>query len=172
MSDMDERLKRLISRREGAAEERQKLLDTRKAITTIAEEEGRQDLSDEEDQEFRRLTEKVKLTDSTIRGYDDRIKELSEELDRAREISDGANALRKAQARALEGITESRTYEAGNGRSYLQDLMRVSLNYDDTGDSRGRLMRHGAEVQTEREYRDLSRVDGAGGFVTVAAAAA
>src|SRR5690606_6159128 len=48
MSDMDERLTRLIARRAAAAEERETLLSKRKAILDVAEEEARQDLTSEE----------------------------------------------------------------------------------------------------------------------------
>lgn len=48
-----------------------------------------------------------------------------------------------------------------HGRSYLRDLMRVSLSgYDTTGESRARLGQHAEEL----ERRDLSRVDGQGGY--------
>src|SRR5580765_6874058 len=73
---MDERLKRLIARREAAAEEREKILAKRKAIVDLAEEESRQDLSDEEDGECRKFTAAVALKDTEIKGYDERIKEL------------------------------------------------------------------------------------------------
>lgn len=162
---MDERLKRLIARRQQAAEARAQTLATREAITTLADEEVREDLSEEEDTEFRKLTDQVKLKDIEIRGYDERITELSEEIERDRSVTEGAAAVRRAQAR-VQSVTESRTYERGNGRSYLQDLVKNSLNLDATGESIERLRRHGEEVRTEKEYRDLDRVDGNGGYFT------
>lgn len=160
---MDERLKRLIARREAAAEAREQLLASRKAIVDLAEEEAREDLSTEEDTEFRKITGEVKLKDTEIRSYDERISELSEEIERDAQITTGAAAVRKAQARA-QVTSEARTYVKGNGRSYLQDLMRHQLNLDDSGESLQRLQRHGNEVRTDKEYRDLDRVDGNGGY--------
>ena len=60
-------------------------------------------------------------------------------------------------------VREPRTYEQGNGRSYLQDLMRVQLNMDGDGSAVERLRRHAQDVATDHEYRDLTRTDGAGG---------
>src|SRR2546428_10802055 len=123
---MDERLKRLIARREQAAKDREQLLAQRKAIVDVAEEEAREDLSEEEDTEFRSLTEKIKAKDEDLRSLDQRIGELTEEAEREQQVTAGAVAVRKAQQRAAT-VTEGRTYERGNGRSYLQDLMRVQL---------------------------------------------
>ena len=136
----------------------------RKAITDLAEEEAREEFSAEEDTEFRDLTGKIKLKDTEIVGYDERIQELSEEAERENTLTAGAAAVRKAQARA-QVTSEARTYEKGNGRSYLLDLARVSLNQDGGGDSRSRLERHAQEVATDKEYRvDLNRTDGTGGY--------
>lgn len=169
---MDERLKRLIARREQAANDREQLLASRKAITDLAEEEAREDLSTEEDTEFRQLTAQVKTKDEEIRAFDLRITELSEEAERDQQVTDGAQAVRRAQARATV-VSEGRTYEQGNGRSYLQDLMRVQMNMDGDGNAAERLRRHAHDVDTDKEYRVLpNRTDGQGGFVTVAAAAA
>lgn len=46
------------------------------------------------------------------------------------------------------------------GTSYLRDLARIAVNADDTNESRRRLSEHAAEL----ESRDLSRVDGSGGY--------
>lgn len=160
---MDERLKRLIARREQAAEAREQLLAQRKAITDLATEETREDLSEEEDGEFRKLTADIKLKDTEIRDYDERITELSDEIERDAQVTAGAAAVRRAQARA-QVSSEARTYDKGNGRSYMQDLVRHQLNLDDSGESVERLRRHGEEVRTAKEYRDLNRTDGTGGY--------
>jgi HK97 family phage major capsid protein len=160
---MDERLKRLIARREQAAKDREQVLAQRKAITDLAEEEAREDLSAEEDTEFRQLTAQVKSKDEELRSFDQRIQELSEEAEREQQVTDGAIAVRKAQARAVT-VSEGRTYEQGNGRSYLQDLTRVQLNMDGDGGAVERLRRHAHDVETDKEYRDLNRTDGTGGY--------
>lgn len=163
MADMDERLKRLIARREAAHTEREGLLAQRKAIVDLADEEAREDLSTEEDGEFRKLTDDIKAKDGEISSYDERISELSEEIERDAKLSDGAAAVRRAQAR-VQVASEARTYERGNGRSYLQDMMRKQLNLDADGTAGERLSRHAVEVRTDKEYRDLDRTDGAGGY--------
>ncbi|MFF9097570.1 phage major capsid protein [Streptomyces sp. NPDC014802] len=160
---MDERLKRLIARRDQASKDREQLLASRKAITDLAEEEAREDLLPEEDAEFRELTAQVKAKDEELRQLDERITELTEEEERAQKLTAGALAVKRAQAR-VQSVTESRTYERGNGRSYLQDLARVQLNMDGDGTARDRLQRHALEVESDREFRDLNRTDGTGGY--------
>ncbi|GAA1065210.1 phage major capsid protein [Streptomyces asiaticus] len=159
----DERFKRLVARREQTAREREEILAKRKAITDLAEEEAREDLLPEEDSEFRELTGQVKAKDEELRALDERISELSEEAERSRSVTEGAAAVKRARAR-VETVNEARTYERGNGRSYLQDLARVQLNMDADGQSRDRLQRHAQDVATGQEYRDLNRTDGNGGY--------
>lgn len=168
---MDERLKRLIARREQAAKDREQLLAKRKAIVDLAEEEAREELSTEEDAEFRDLTAKIRVLDEGdadtsvvgIRQYDERIAELSAEIERGAQITDGAAAVRRAQTRAQ--VSEQRTYAKGNNEvSYIRDLMRHTLRMDADGASAERLARHAAEVRSEPEYRDLLRTDGNGGY--------
>lgn len=159
----DERFKRLIARREQTAREREQLIAKRKAITDLAEEEAREDLLPEEDAEFRELTAQIKSKDGDLAAYDERIQELSEENERNRQITEGALAVKRAAAR-VESVSEARTYEKGNGRSYLQDLARVQLNMDGDGSAVERLRRHATDVETDPEYRDLTRTDGAGGY--------
>ncbi|WAZ20173.1 phage major capsid protein [Streptomyces cinnabarinus] len=159
----DERFRRLVARREQTAREREEILAKRTAITDLAEEEAREDLLPEEDSEFRELTAQVKAKDEELRALDERIAELSEEAERERTVTAGAAAVKRAKAR-VETVHESRTYERGNGRSYLQDLARVQLNMDGDGTARERLVRHAQEVETDREFRDLNRTDGTGGY--------
>ena len=161
---MDERLKRLIANREKAAQAREQLLAKRKAITDVAEEEARDELSEEEDTEFRDLTSQIAEKDKSLGDYDERIRELSDEAEREQHLSAGAIALRKAQARAVV-TSEARTYDRGNGRSYFLDLARVRMGEDPTSEAGDRLQRHAREVETDKEYRaPLNRTDGTGGY--------
>ena len=57
----------------------------------------------------------------------------------------------------------STVYRPG-GQSYLRDLARIAVNADDTNESRRRLSEHSDEVGRGMESRDLSRVDGSGGY--------
>ena len=159
---MDERFRRLVARREQTAREREDTLAKRKAITDLAEEEAREDLLPEEDTEFRELTGQIKAKDDELRQLDERIAELSDEAERNRTITEGAKAVQRAKAR-VTSVSEARTYERGNGRSYLQDLARVQLRMDD-GQAEERLRRHAQDVLTDPEYRDLDRTDGNGGY--------
>ncbi|MFJ6730001.1 phage major capsid protein [Streptomyces sp. NPDC091281] len=159
----DERFRRLVARREQTAREREDILAKRKAITDLAEEEAREDLLPEEDTEFRELTGQIKAKDDELRQLDERISELSDEAERDRTVTEGAAAVKRAKAR-VTSVSEARTYERGNGRSYLQDLARVQLNMDADGGARERLQRHAQDVQTDPEYRDLDRTDGNGGY--------
>lgn len=162
---MNERLKRLIAKREAAAKEREQKLNARKAITDIAEEEAREELSPEEDTEFRTLTAAIKETDETIKGLDERISELSEEEARAGSLTEGATKVRQAQARA-QVVNEGLIYAKSNGRSYLRDLVRSNPAFGLQGadEARERLQRHATDIATSPEFRDLNRTDGTGGY--------
>jgi hypothetical protein len=60
------------------------------------------------------------------------------------------------------------TYRRGDQRqSWCRDLIRMSLNLDSDGESRARLVSHAQQVVDHpafAEHRDLSRVDGQGGY--------
>jgi HK97 family phage major capsid protein len=160
---MDERFRRLVARREQIAQQRSDTLTKRKAITDLAEEEAREDLLPEEDAEFRELTGQIASFDEQLSQLDERIAELSAEAERDATVTAGAAAVKRAKAR-VSSVSEARTYERGNGRSYLQDLARVQLNMDADGGARERLFRHAQDVATDPEYRDLNRTDGNGGY--------
>ena len=158
--------KRLVAKRQQTEQNRDRAIAKRKAITDLATEEHRDELLPEEDSEFRELTDHIKRLDSDLARIDERIQELADEAERGRSLSAGAAAVKRAAAR-VESVREGRTYDQGNGRSYLQDLMRVQLQMDANGDSIERLRRHAqdvAEAAASPEYRDLSRTDGSGGY--------
>jgi len=159
---MEERLKRLIALRAKAADELEKLMAERSAITDLVKEEAREDLSTEEDTEFRVKSAEIAKKQTECEGFDERIKELSEEIERSGRLSENATKVRKAISR-VDSIKEAAAYEKGNGRSYFKDLLRRSLNMDQDGQATERLRRHAVDVQGQ-EYRDLDRVDGNGGY--------
>ncbi len=156
-----ERLTRLIGLQEESRKEREAVFEKRAAVLQVAEDEGREDLNETEDGEFRGFTAAIAEIDAQIAARDERIAELADEEKRS---GNAASAVRRAAL--LEGQIrvnhEARTYEKDNGRSYLQDLARAQILQD--GEARGRLERHGMEVQTDPEYRDLTRTDGSGGY--------
>jgi len=162
---MNERLSRLNAKQEEARKAREALVEKRAAIVQVAEDEGREDLTETEDTEFRDLTTKIAELDDEIKGRDERVAELSEE--ETREQASVA-AFRRAQiAETRVRVTsEARAYEKGdNRRSYFADLYRAQMNGD--AEARGRLDRHAMEVQTDpafAEHRDLNRTDTTGGY--------
>jgi HK97 family phage major capsid protein len=159
---MDEVLKRLMAKLATANEKRDALVEKRKAIVEVAKQEVREDLNPEEDAEFRARTEEIKTLDEEIRGLDDRIAELGAEDERAKR---SAEAVRRSKViEAQTRVTEARTYQRGNGNSYLKDLAHAQVYGSD--EARARLNRHAQEVAVEpeyKEYRDLNRADGSGG---------
>src|SRR4029077_4263918 len=66
--------------------------------------------------------------------------------------------------------TDARDLVYGRGdprQSWCRDLIRLSLNLDSDGESRARLASHAQQVVDHpafQEVRDLSRVDGSGGY--------
>lgn len=159
----NERLLKLTQRREALALERQQRVEERQAILDIAEEEAREELTSEEDARARQLTGDIKLLDQQVMSVDERIAELSEEIARETQLTEGAVAVRRAQSR-VSAVSEAATYDKRSGNSYFQDLMRVGINQDPTGASMERLRRHATDVVTLPEYRDLNRTDGNGGY--------
>lgn len=158
-----ERLSRLIAKQNEARAEREKLVEKRAAIMQVAEDEGRDDLNETEDTEFRSVTSEIAVVDEAIAGRDERIQELAAEETRE---GNAAGAVRRAALieSRVRVNSEARTYEKGNGRSYLQDLARSQIMQD--SEARARIERHADEVRTDPEFRDLTRTDGsAGNFV-------
>lgn len=160
---MEERLKRLIALRSQAATELEQLFAQRQAITDLVKEEAREDLTTEEDNEFRVKSAEIARKQAEVESYDERITELSEEIERSGRLNDGASKARKAMAR-VEAVREADAYVKGNGHSYFQDLMRVQRGMDPNGKSAERLARHAQDVASDPEYRDLDRTDGNGGY--------
>lgn len=157
----NERLSRLIGLQEESRKERETLHETRAALVQVSEDEGHGDLEGAELEEFDSLTAKIADVDKKIAERDARIGELADEEKRE---GQSAAALRRSTLVGTQVRVghEERTYEKGNGRSYLQDLARASILRD--SDAQSRLERHGMEVQTEPEYRDINRTDGTGGY--------
>ncbi|QBP29670.1 major capsid protein [Mycobacterium phage Typha] len=160
---MEERLKRLIALRAKAQEELDKLVAERQAIADVAKEEAREDLTVEEDTEYRAKTAAIGTKQTECAGLDERIQELAQEIERSGKLSEGAAAVRKAQQR-VESVKEARAYEKGNGHSYFRDLILSQRNMDGSGEAAERLSRHAKDVSTDSEYRDMDTVDGNGGY--------
>lgn len=166
-------LERLIKRRGELFNEREVLRSKRQAIVDVAKDANREQLNDEEDAEFRTLTEDIKRIDSELAKADTRIEEINDENERSRQLMHGAERANTA-ARGLESVNEKATYQKGDPRrSYLQDMVRANTpGFDSNGEARERLQRHAQDVaalpEYDRfrgpEYRDLNRTDGTGGY--------
>jgi HK97 family phage major capsid protein len=109
---------------------------------------------------------------SDLRDLDSHIAEVRDDIQRVGSYPTGLQRAVNAYAnqnRTTTMTTENRRYDLGTvyrsgGRdSWFRDLMRVSLTRDTDGTSGERLRRH-AEETADTEYRDLSRVDGSGGY--------
>lgn len=161
MSTASEMLTRLIAKQNEAEEARSDLDSKRAAIVQLADDEGRSDLNPDEDSEFQAHTASIRSLDEEIKARAERITELSEEDKRS---NDAALAFRQAEMAStrVKVNNEARTYEQGNGRSYLQDLAKSQISGDP--EARARLDRHAAEVRIDPEYRDLNRTDTSGGY--------
>ncbi len=161
MSTASEMLTRLIAKQNEAEEARSDLDSKRAAIVQLADDEGRSDLNPDEDSEFQELTASIRSLDEEIKARAERITELSDEDKRS---NDAALAFRQAEMAStrVKVNSEARTYEQGNGRSYLQDLAKSQISGDP--EARARLDRHAAEVRIDPEYRDLNRTDTSGGY--------
>lgn len=166
---MEERLKRLIALRKKAQDELDVLLAQRKAITDLVKEEAREDLSADEDQEFRVKTAEIATKQGEVEAFDERVRELSEEIERSGRLNESAIAARKAQAR-VEAVKEQEVYVRGGDHSYFRDLMLSQRGLDATGDATERLRRHAVDVATSEDYRKpdvgraLDTTDGNGGY--------
>jgi HK97 family phage major capsid protein len=142
---------------------------------TIADLERRRDLLKSKCESF--LLERRDRGEESLTGPDDikfrsmvaDLQFLEHQLSEQRRMGSLPPALaRAAQAAATNQTTRSTlmtdydgTYRPGGRTSYFRDVMRVSIaGLDDTNESRRRLAEHAEEV----ERRDLSRVDGAGGY--------
>jgi hypothetical protein len=165
----DDVISRLLARQKTDNGELEALKTKRAAITEAMKAELREDMEESEDIEFRALTDQIKTKQVEITERDARIQELNEENER--EKRSGLAMRRVQQYEANIRVTERRTYERTGRNSYLRDLATSQIQGDE--EARQRLIRHSQDVMQEPEYqefRDLTRVDGAGGFPQVAAA--
>jgi HK97 family phage major capsid protein len=160
-------LKRMLQRRGQLARQREGIQEKAEAVLLEARSAGRPTLNVQEDIELRNYTKQMKELGDDITGLDERIEETRAEVERTGSITRNLVAIREAE-NTVTRVKEQEIYQKGDPRrSYMQDLIKLTLNIDDTGESRERLMRHAQDVRTSpdyKEFRDLSRVDGSGGY--------
>lgn len=162
---------------------RKKLAEERDAILAKAEKEERSNLNEDEDKEFRRLTDEIKT-------HDERVAELLDAEKRERSAAELAGSLSDSGGITGGAVVrrEPMMYERGKRTSYFADLGLAYVGGDE--EARQRLARHRQEMDVELpkrearmeaefhrgieslsigerraaiERRDISRVDGAGG---------
>jgi len=168
-SSMEEFLKRLIDQRATLTEQRANLQHKAEAVLMVAREQ-RDDgtITPDEDAEVRKYVDDMRKLGEDIEGLDARIHDVGEEVRRTGQISANLAKVRHSQ-KALTSVKESAIYTSHNKhqRSYIKDLIKLTMNLDDDGESRRRLTGHAQDVANNpeyAEYRDISRVDGSGGY--------
>jgi len=166
--DLQAYLNRLIDQRAELAEKRDNLESKATAILMVAQDTHGDTLSAEEDAEVRKHVESMRTLGTDIETLDARIKDTGEEVRRTGQIQANLAQVRNTQ-KAIVSVRESNVYTAENKhqRSYVRDLIRYTTNQDHDGESRRRLFDHAQDVATAPEYqewRDISRVDGSGGY--------
>ena len=166
---MEKRLEQLRARRAAAVAAIEALTKDLDAITDLVASEERADLNETEDAEYRAKFAEAKAERTKVDELDEQIADLESEIKRAGRQDAKVVEIAKATAK-VEVTKEARTYEKGNGVSYVQDLMRRHFRLEDE-DTTERLRRHATEVRTDKEYRDLNRTDGTGGWKEMATVA-
>lgn len=144
---------------------RDRLRSHGEAILEHARAEKRDKLTDQEDVEFRELIDDLK-------SLDERIAEGRAEVKRAGNDDPNLKRIRAAENKKRRGTVSTRVFEPQvytehSRDSYMRDLILASTNMDYDGSCRDRLMRHSQDVESGndyREFRDLSRADGQGGY--------
>ena len=131
-----------------------------------ARSENRRYLNEGEDRRYRQAR-------SDLTALDEQIAEYRADLERSgipAHLSRLSPTNPQTTSRNTMNHVDARDliYRRGDHRqSWCRDLIRLSLNLDSDGESRARLASHAQQVVDHpafQEHRDLSRVDGSGGY--------
>ncbi|WPH57628.1 major capsid protein [Mycobacterium phage WXIN] len=150
-------LAKLVEARKAAADAADAVIAERDAILEAVEARGDSDLTDEETVTFRAKLADVKAAQAKVEDLDTQIREVEEDIERSGRLDARAKDVAKATAK-VEVTNEAVTYERGNGKSYVQDMLARAFSMGDD-ESNARLASHA------REMRALNRTDGSGGFL-------
>lgn len=152
---------------EAANARRERAIAESKQILAVAQQDGRSNLTEEEDERIRVLAEQKDRAKKDREGYQHKLAqakaieaEEAENLVRQGETQP-TNARRPAYDNVARVGQEERVYHRGNdprGVNFLRDLAAQSL-YNDAG-AAGRLSRHMAEEKVERQAGMLQRAAG------------
>lgn len=153
-----DRLKKLIELRAKALAEVDAIKAERKAITDLVTAEERDDLTAEEDAQYRAFTADIKAKNAVVDDLSEQIKDLEAENERAGRDNEVVKRAAKVE------VTEGLTYQKRNGFSYGRDLAAVAMGGVQADDARERLRRHAVDVETNKEIRAaINTTDGTGG---------
>jgi HK97 family phage major capsid protein len=118
--------------------------------------------------------QRLKHMMADLRGLGEHIQEYRSDLERAQIPTHLSRLSHPTQTTTSRNTMNSHAdardliYRRGDHRqSWCRDLIRLSLNLDSDGESRARLTSHAQQVIDHpafMEHRDLSRVDGQGGY--------
>ncbi|WP_081287258.1 phage major capsid protein [Mycobacterium asiaticum] len=177
---LDALLGQLLENRQAVSQQRTRAQNAAEALLLEARADGRERLRPAEDAEYRYLMTELRGHAADLQQIDDRIRELRADTERAGQITDTLARLRDPQTTTATSETstamrsstlvrdEHLTYRRNDRKtSWVRDLILHQIGQDDSGEARQRLMRHGDEVKSDpayKEYRDLSRIDGQGGY--------
>lgn len=130
--------------------------DKRKPLDELMEKlkSEKRDPTDEEKLSFDKWEAEVREVDASIKTLDAELEQRSDELKREQRAAE----LRRRTPSGIIVTDESLTYQRGNGRSYLKDLVDSARPDGRKQDAIERLARHGAEMRL-----NMSRTDGTGG---------
>ncbi|QBI98649.1 major capsid protein [Mycobacterium phage Bobby] len=150
---MEKHLESLRELRAAAADKVAELKAERQAIADGAKAEKRDALSADETAEFRAKSAAIKAELDKVDDLDEQIRELESEIARSGKLEAETRRVAKVQV-----TNEHLTYERGNGKSYVQDILARHFGVDD-GTAQERLNRHAQEA------RALNRTEGTGGYL-------
>jgi HK97 family phage major capsid protein len=152
-----DRLQKLIEARATLLAEIDAEITARDAVLDAVEARGDADLTEDEDAAFRAATASVKAKQDRVDDLSSQITDLEAEAERAgRHTEEVRNVTRPTTTVTV--TNEHRTYEKGNGKSYVQDMLARAFNMGDD-QVQARLNAHANEV------RALNRTDGTGGYL-------
>jgi HK97 family phage major capsid protein len=139
---------------------REQIRSSAEELCLEARAQGRSELNDGERARLAHMT-------ADLRALGQRAAEYRSEVSRAAIPDALARIGSPAPEKKATAMLESTVYRRdASGPSWMRDLIRTSLNRDETGESRQRLGRHADDVANSGDFesRDLSRVDGSGGY--------
>ena len=132
-----------------------------------ARDQGRQRLNEGEGRRYRRARSDLTALDEHIAEYREDLarSQMPAHLSRVSSTNPQSTPRKTMNHRA---DSHDLIYRRGDQRqSWCRDLIKLSLNLDSDGESRARLTSHAQQVVDHpafQEHRDLSRVDGSGGY--------